>query len=170
MVVERVRVPGGVLLAAAVLGLLAFVGLLVAACSAFVLLSSHNALIPRIPSVRITVGGLDVLLLALVILASCTIVGLLRLRLWSRYSMTLFGLLDFVTFGLLAILILIGRVRSGMAAMPIPNHPDITLGGIMLGLAAFYALLALIGVWWMVYFNVSSVRLVFEEADPSLTP
>lgn len=163
MVDERVGTPAGMVVAAVVLGLMAFVGLVVAACSAFALFLSHHPVIPRITSVRLTVAGLDTLLLALVILSAFTIVGLFRRKSWARYSMTLLGLLDFVTFGLAAACILIGRVKWGMAAMPIPNHPNLTVGDIMLGFAAFYAGLALVGVWWMIYFNVRSVRLVFAE-------
>jgi uncharacterized membrane protein len=163
MVDEQVGTPAGIVVAAVVLGLMAFVGLVVAACSAFALFLSHNPIIPRITSVRLTVAGLDVLLLALVILSVCTIVGLFHRKSWARHSMTLLGLLDFVTFGLAAAGILIGRAMSGMATLPIPNHPNLTLGDIMLGVAAFYVVLALVGVWWMIYFNVGSVRLVFAE-------
>jgi hypothetical protein len=170
MVDERVRIPAGVIIAAVVLGLMAFVGLLFAACSAFALFVTHSRLIPRIPQVRLAAGGLDVLLLALVVLAACTIVGLFRLKLWARYAIVLLGLLDFVTFGLMAALVLIGRVKSGMAALPIPNNPHLTLGDILLGLAAFLAVLALIGVWWMIYFNIQPVRRVFAESEARLTP
>ena len=162
---EHVGVPAGVAVAAVVLGLMAFVGLLIAACSAFALFVANTALIPRIPSVRVVAGGLDALILGLVILAACTIVGLFRLKLWARYSITLLGLLDFVVFAMMAVGVLIGRVKSGMASMPIPHNPNVTLGEILLWLAAFYAVLALIGVWWMIYFNVPRVQEVFAAAE-----
>lgn len=167
---ERVSVPAGVAIAAVVLGLMAFVGLLIAACSAFALFVAKSALIPRIPSVRIVAGGLDALVLGLVILAACTIVGLFRLKIWARYSITLLGLLDFVVFAIMAAGVLIGRVKSGMAAMRIPNNPNLTLGEILLWLAAFYVALALIGAWWMIYFNVPRVCEAFAANDARLTP
>ena len=40
----------------------------------------------------------------------------------------------------------------------------------MLVIAAVYAVLALIGVWWMIYFNAKPVRLAFAEAEARLTP
>jgi hypothetical protein len=167
---EQVHVPAGVAVAAVVLGLMAFVGLLLASFSAFVQFVMHNPLIPRILVVRLAAAGMDALILALVILAACTIVGLFRLRLWARYSIVLLGLLDFLVFGLMALGLAIARARWSMAALPLPNNPHITLGDILLALAAFYAVLALIGVWWMVYFNLKPVRLAFANAEARLTP
>jgi len=167
---ERVRVPAGVAVAAVVLGLMAFAGLLLTAGSSIVLFVTHNPLIPRIPVVRLTVAGLDALTLALIILAACTVIGLFRMKIWARYSIALLGLLDFLVFGLMTLGVLIGRVKSGMASMPIPTNPHVTLGDILLGLAAFYAVLALIGVWWMIYFNARPVRQAFADAEARLTP
>jgi hypothetical protein len=105
-----------------------------------------------------------------VILAVCTIVGLFRTKPWARYSMILFGALDFLFFAVMAAGVLIGRVKSGMAGLPIPGHPTVTLGEILLGLAAFYAVLALIGVWWVAYFGSKQMGVVFAVADARLTP
>jgi hypothetical protein len=46
----------------------------------------------------------------------------------------------------------------------------LTLGDIMLVLAAFYAVMALVGLWWVIYFNLKHVRLVFSGAQARLTP
>jgi len=170
MVDERVRVPAGVASAAVVLGLMAFVGLLTATGLAVAIFVIKSPLIPRIPAVRMGAAGVDALILALVILSAFTIAGLFRMKIWARYSITLLGLLDFLVFGLMTVGVLIGRVKSGMASMPIPNNPNLTLGEFMLGLAAFYAMLALVGVWWMIYFTAKPVRLAFAEAEARLTP
>lgn len=169
MAKDQTGVPAGVAIAAVVLGLMAFVALLIAAFSAFALFVAHSAIIPRIASVRIVAGGLDALILALVILAACTIVGLFRRRIWARYSITLLGLLDLIVFALMTAGVLIGRAKSGMASMPIPNNPNITLGDILLWLAGFYAALALVGVWWIVYFNTGRVRALFAKREESPT-
>jgi hypothetical protein len=170
MVNERIDVPAGVAIAAVVLGLMAFVGLLFAAGSVMLLFVTHYPLIPRIPVVRLAAAGMDALVLALVALSACTIVGLFRLKIWARYSIVLLGVLDFLVFALMALGVAVARTKSGMAAVPLPNNPHVTLGDIMLGLAAFYAVLSLIGVWWLIYFNVKSVRLTFAEAEARLTP
>lgn len=167
---EERRVPAGVVAAAVILGLMAFVGLLVAAFSAFALFVARTALIPRITSVRMAAGALDALLLALVILAVCTIVGLFRLKLWARYSMILLGLLDFVVFAIMTAGVLVARVKSGMEALTLPNNPSVTLGQILVWLAAFYAVLALVGVWWMVYFSRNRISGVFQDTTARLTP
>lgn len=167
---EQRRVPAGVVVAAVILGLMAFVGLLIVAFSTFALFVARTALIPRITSVRMAAGALDALLLALVILAAFTIVGLFRLKLWARYSMILLGLLDFVVFAIMTAGVLIARVKSGMATMTLPNNPSVTLGEILLWLAVFYAALAVIGVWWMLYFSRERMRTVFTETTARLTP
>lgn len=166
---EERRVPAGVAVAAVVLGLMAFVGLIIAAFSAFALFVARTALIPRITSVRMAAGALDALLLALVILAVFTIVGLFRLKAWARYSMILLGLLDFVVFAIMTVGVLVARVKSGMGALTLPNNPSVTLGEILIWLAVFYAVLALIGVWWMLYFSRGRMRDVFQETAARLT-
>lgn len=167
---EERGVPAGVVVAAVVLGLMTFVGLLIAAFSAFALFVARTALIPRITSVRMAAGALDALLLALVILAIFTIVGLFRLKVWARYSMILLGLLDFVVFAIMTAGVLVARVKSGMGAMTLPNNPSVTLGEILIWLAVFYAVLALIGVWWMLYFSRERMRGVFQDEAARLTP
>lgn len=166
---EEERVPAGVVVAAVVLGLMAFVGLLIAAFSAFALFVARTALIPRITSVRMAAGALDALLIALVILAAFTIVGLFRRKPWARYSMILLGLLDFVVFAIMTVGVLVARVKSGMDTMTLPNNPSVTLGEILLWLAAFYAVLALIGVWWMIYFGRTRMLGIFSGPAARLT-
>jgi len=158
---EQARIPAGVTVAAVVLGLMTFVGLLLSCTTAIAMFVVRSRLISSDPTVRMAAAGVDALVLALVILAICTIVGLFRLKTWARYSILLLGVLDFLAFGFSAIGTLIARVKLGMAAMPLPNNPHMTLGDVMLGVAVFYGILALIGVWWMVYFNLRAVRLAF---------
>jgi hypothetical protein len=167
---EHVDVPAGVVIAAVVLGLMAFLALLFTGFSAIVLFVTHNRVIPNIPTVRMVAAGLDAVMLALVILCFCTVYGLFRMKIWARYSVVLLGLLDFLAFGLMTAGILIGRARSGLAAAPLPNNPNITIGDVMIWLAAFYAVLALIGVWWMVYFNTKHVRQAFAVSEARLIP
>ena len=164
MVRDRAGAPSGVIIAAVVLGVMAFIALLIAACTAYVMFATNSALIPRIPSVRMVAGGLDALIVALVLLSAATIIGLFRLKIWARYSISVLGLLDLLVFGIMAAGVLVARAKSGMAAVTVPNNPGITLGEIMVGLACLYGMLALIGVWWMIYFNTERIRLIFAES------
>ena len=166
---DRLHLPAGAVIAAVILGLMAFLGLLFTSASFIAQFVIKSALIPRIPIVRLVAVGLDALVLALVVLAIATIIGLFRLRIWARYSMVLLGLLDFIVFGIMCAGVLVLRVRSGMAAMPIPNNPHVTLGEILVVVAAVYGVLALIGLWWILYFNAKSVRQVFADAEARLT-
>ncbi|HTV06415.1 MAG TPA: hypothetical protein VME86_13685 [Acidobacteriaceae bacterium] len=166
---DRLHLPTGAVIAAVILGLMAFVGLLLAAFSLIAQFFIRSPLIPHIPIVRIVAAGFDAVVLALVVLAVLTIVGLFRLRIWARYSMVLLGLLDFLVFGLMTAGVLIARVKSGMASMPMPNNPHLTLGDVLLALAAIYGVLAFIGLWWMIYFNAKSVRQVFADSEARLT-
>lgn len=167
---DRLHLPVGAVIAAVILGLMAFVGLLLTSVSLIAQFVINSPLIPRIAVVRIVAAGLDALILALVVLAIATIIGLFRLRIWARYSMVLLGLLDFIVFGLISGAVLVGRFKSGMASMPMPNNPHLTFGEIMLVVAAVYGVLALIGLWWMLYFNAKSVRQIFADAEARLTP
>jgi len=167
---EQLHVPAGVAIAAVVLGLMAFLGLLAAAATAIALFVIKSPLIPHIPTVRMAAAGMDALTLALVILAVCTLIGLFRLKTWARYSIALLGLLDFLVFGIMTAGVLIARAKSGMSTLALPNNPSITLGDVLLGVAVFYAILALIGVWWMIYFNLGSVRTAFASREARLTP
>lgn len=164
MVRDRAGAPSGVIIAAVVLGVMAFIALLIAACTAYVMFATNSALIPRIPSVRMVAGGLDALIVALVLLSAATIIGLFRLKIWARYSISVLGLLDLLVFGIMAAGVLVARAKSGMAALTVPSNPGITLGEIMMGLACLYGMLALIGVWWMIYFNTERIRLIFAES------
>lgn len=166
----RVGAPAGVAIAAVVLGLMSFVGLLIACASIIAQFVMNTPLIPHIPVVRMVSAGIDALLIALVILAVCTIVGLFRLKAWARYSILFLGVLDFLVFALMAIGILIARVKWWMASLSLPNNPHLKVGDILLWLAIFYGILTLIGVWWLIYFNVKSVRESFANAQSRLTP
>ncbi|HTW44293.1 MAG TPA: hypothetical protein VMD58_02010 [Acidobacteriaceae bacterium] len=167
---DRLHLPAGAVVAAVVLALMAFAGLLLTAAALIAQFVIQSPLIPRIPTVRVAAAGMDALVLALVILAVLTIIGLFRLRIWARYSIVLLGLLDFLVFAIMAIGVLVLRVRSGMASMPIPSNPHVTVGNILFALAALYGLLALVGLWWIIYFNSKSVRQIFADAEARLTP
>ena len=95
-----------------------------------------------------------------------TVVGLFRFRLWARYSMIVLGVLDFLFFASLSAGLVWLRSNPFVVAMearPNPGMP-VSPGALMIGLSAFYAVLALIGVWWVVYFNLARVRLAFAGA------
>jgi hypothetical protein len=84
-----------------------------------------------------------------------TAVGLFRLRVWSRWSILVFSALLAFMGGSSALMISI---------IPMPPTPQVSqqiMTGIKIGMAAFYGVLALIGAFWLYYFNSARVRTQF---------
>jgi len=76
--------------------------------------------------------------------------------------------LDLLVFGLMTAGVLVARFKSGFAALTVPNNPGLTFGEVLVGLAIFFAALALIGVWWIIYFNTDHTRMVFRHAQTGI--
>jgi hypothetical protein len=164
--------PAGIGLAAAVLSLLICCGAVCLAGSIAALFLTRNPLVPRIATVRVILAGFDLLLLLFLLWCAWTVLGLFRLRSWARYSIIAIGALDFIVFALLGGTMFVARrspVVIGMDAHPSPAMP-FPLGSMILALAIIYAGIAIIGVWWVVYFNLRPVRLAFAQAQPSGSP
>ena len=161
--------PGGIYVAAIALALMGAFGLLSIAFSVVTLFLTSHAIAPAIPTVRILLAVVHLVLLAVVFWCFWSVAGLFRFRPWARYSIIVLGILDFLFFAALsaALVWLHGNpFVTAMDARPNPSMP-FSPGTLMLGLSAFYAVLALIGVWWVVYFNLSRVRLAFASSRPN---
>ena len=94
-----------------------------------------------------------------------TVVGIIRLRNWARYSILVIGgLLAFAGITSAAGLALLPSIMdqvnrtqpSQQAALP----PHL-MQGMLIGLGLFYTVVAGIGVWWLVYFNLRTVKSYF---------
>lgn len=76
------------------------------------------------------------------------------------------GGLDFFFFAVQGVGLLALRYRYGFdLAISNGSASHTAMGGIpalLLGVAASDGVLALVGVWWLVYFNTESVRLAFS--------
>ena len=84
-----------------------------------------------------------------------TAVGLFRLRGWSRWSILIFSALLAFMGGASALMISI---------LPMPPTPQVsqeTMTGIKSGIAVFYGALALMGGFWLFYFNTARVKIQF---------
>jgi hypothetical protein len=163
---DPIEKPGGIYVAAVVLALMGAFGLLSIAFSVVTLFLASHPIAPTIASVRILLAVLHLLLLAAVFWAFWTVVGLFRYRPWARYSIIVLGILDFLFFALLSGALAWLHGNAFVAAMDAHPNPGMPFhpGSVMIALSAFYGLLALIGLWWVVYFNSSRVRVAF--ADP----
>jgi len=164
--------PGGIYVAAIVLALLGVFGLLSIAFSIVTLFLASHAIAPNISSVRVLLAVAHLLLLAVVFWCFWTVVGLFRFRRRARYSIIVLGILDFLFFAALSAGLAWLHGNPFVAAMDARPNPGMPFspGALMIGLSAFYAVLAIVGVWWVVYFNLGHVRLAFAEHAPGLTP
>jgi ABC-type antimicrobial peptide transport system permease subunit len=94
--------------------------------------------------------------------------NLLRLREWSRISMLVFSglLLVMAVPGLLMMLVMplptppVSAVPPGEAIPPLEH----LMTAVRIGMAIFYALLALLGGWWLYFFNTRPIREIFHGA------
>jgi|HubBroStandDraft_1064217.scaffolds.fasta_scaffold266845_2 hypothetical protein len=164
--------PAGVNLAAAILSLLVLFGVLVLAGAVVALFLTRNPLIPRVASVRIILASFDLLVLIFLCWCACTVAGLFRLRSWARYSMIVIGALDFIVFSFFCAAMLLARrnpIVIGMDAHPSPAVP-FPVGAVITAFAVLYGIIALVGLWWMVYFNLSPVRTAFAAANRTSLP
>jgi hypothetical protein len=94
-----------------------------------------------VPSLAIAVWGIS------------TALGLLRLRRWSRWSVLIFS----------ALLILYGVTTALlMTVIPFPANADPAMVTLLkAAIGGFFAAVALIGAFWLIYFNRSGVRAQF---------
>jgi hypothetical protein len=163
--------PGGIGMAAAVLSLLICFGA-VCLIGAIGVLFLHNPLVPRIAVVRIILASFDLIVLLFLVWSAATVVGLFRLRSWARPSIIAIGVIDFIVFAVFCGIMIRARftpIVIGLDAHPNPAMP-FPVGAMLLALAAIYGAVALIGLWWAVYFNLSPVRLAFNAAKIGLPP
>ena len=93
-----------------------------------------------------------------------TAVAIFRRRGWARISIMVFAVL--LTFmgvgGALAILVVQLPAQQ--------NVTQSTMDAIRWGMAGFYGLLAAIGVWWLVLFNLRSTKEYFAQEATSAPP
>jgi hypothetical protein len=84
-----------------------------------------------------------------------TAVGLFRLRGWARWSTIVVGAL-LVVFGAP------GALMMAIVQFPAASGaPAGLMTGIKIGVVCFYAILALLGAWWLYYFHTTGVRAQF---------
>lgn len=159
------RRPAGLVIAASVLALVGCLILLfgaIALASAFFLRNSpQTAQLSQYPAIRAMefINGVVILLMGG--LCIWTAVDLLRVKRWARISilvlggmMTFFSLIDAAIFSLIAFHPLTLPQESAQVS------PELVKGLFMV-LAGFCFVFVLIGVWWLVYFNLKRVRAVF---------
>jgi len=97
---------------------------------------------------------------AFAVWGTLTGIAIWRRRGWARISITLFAVLLTImgTGGCLAAIFMRLPEQEGL-------DPRI-MSGVRFGMAAFYALLAGTGIWWLVLFNTPNTKTYFAGTDP----
>jgi hypothetical protein len=160
--------PIGLILSAIALSLAALFLLLMTAVMAFAgVFAGRQPSIAASPHLEIYFAlAFSLFYAALAVWAILTVIGILRLRPWARYSiliigggLAVFAILSF--FGTLVSRSMLPTLQSQQPAAD-PHLMSI----IFLFMAAINLLIAAVGIWWLVYFNQRSVRELF--ANPNL--
>ncbi len=152
------RKPAGVIVAAVILAIIALLGLFGSIVAIAATMLVHNPIVRNAPEVR--AAGAAAMALLLIFFAWCawTTIGLLRMRPWARISTVIVGGIIFVFCAIGGVGLLLAR---GFApAIPL-GATGIQAQTLILEVAGFYFLASLIGLWWLVYFNLASVRAAF---------
>jgi hypothetical protein len=161
-----VRRPAGVVVAAVFLAIIALFGIFASLFILGVVLLVHTPVIPNLPGVRVALGAVGAFILLYFVFCAWTVVGLIRLRRWARYSILLIGGWQFFLGALLCAGTIL--VRSFAPPLP-PTANPINLHDILIATAGLYALLSLLGAFWLVYFNLGGVRSAFRPAGEKRT-
>lgn len=158
--------PMGIVVAGIVLCLFGCVGLLVAS---YVLLTVFFVHTPQTVhhSVRVFQVTMMTFLFLISTFALFVVVGLFRMRRWARIGILILGALLAVYYGVLAIVVGVGAIVHPSHTAP-GSSGSITL--FLFALTCLLLLLALIGVWWLVYFNLRRIRQMFEKGGVAAEP
>jgi hypothetical protein len=157
--------PIGLILSAIVLSLAALFLLLMTALMAFAgIFAKHQ------PSIAAATHFVTYFMLAfsgfyaaLAVWAILTVIGILRLRSWARYSILIIGggLAVFNVFGIIGALI--GRTMLPTLQAQQPTADPHIMSAVFLVMAAINLLFAAVGIWWLIYFNLRSTREIFSN-------
>jgi len=85
-------------------------------------------------------------------------VGLIRLKAWARASvLVLGGLMDVAAIGAIPVILVMSRLPDTGKEVPGARAAGLVVTGV------FLAVMAGVGTWWLVLFNLKSVRAQFDE-------
>jgi hypothetical protein len=164
------RRPVGVTAAAIVLGLLASVAFLVACFTLRVVLLRPHIFQSAIYSAWVCElqVGMMVVFFLLSSVAACVVIGLFRMKRWARLGILILGGYLAVFYGAVAI----GLVFASnfyWTHSPLGSHAAMI--HFVIVRVCQLLLMASIGLWWLVYFNLPRIRKLFvaRGLEPGLS-
>jgi uncharacterized membrane protein YvlD (DUF360 family) len=163
--------PAGVTISA----VLVFIGAgLTLLCAGFMLLGFAVMPADNMPAFTRDAGFImSIFMLGFAAWGIATGINLLHLREWARISMIVFS-------GLLLVMAVPGLLMMLVMPLPTPPVPAVPNGeaipplehlmtAVRIGMAVFYALLALLGGWWIYFFNTRPIKEHFRGAGLGTT-
>ena len=138
----------------------------------FVALVVHTPETAQYPAIAAVQVGMGAIMLLICCFCAFTVVGVFRMKRWGRVCIVIIGGILALFWAPVAILFVVFAFSS---LIPIPNTSSVSpeaMRYVFLGLGGFSLLIALIGVWWLVYFNLRRIRALFATnggpAQPEL--
>lgn len=157
------RRPVGVILAAIILGVIALFGIFGETAALGLAFFYHSPLIPNLPFIRPLMVVSNGLVLLFFLFCAWTVVGLFRMRGWARISIAVIGgVIAFFSLMMGAVMLWAGRFTQYLP----PGQSSGMVQTVLSMMAGFYFLIALVGIWWLVYFNRRRVRDAFAAFRP----
>lgn len=161
------RRPLGVTLSSIVLGLCAAFALLLTASTVFLVVYFRRLPVFQgrpgpPPGVFIDVFlFLGAIFLIVAVWAAATLYGLLKLRSWARYSIVVIGGLLTSVGGVLIVGCVFLALAPPTVEAPLGTLPRSMMQAIFAIESLFYAAVAALGIWWLVYFNLRNTKVFF---------
>lgn len=157
--------PVGLVLAAIVLALFSCMGVLSGVSVLLTAVFIHPPEVEQYRLIEVVQIAFGIFLLLLCGLCGWMVVGLFRVKKWARIGMIVLGAVVAVFSFLSAVLYFV----LAFASIPIPEGSPTIAPAMMklvfFGLAGFSLVFTLIGMWWLVYFNLRHVRALFAGND-----
>jgi hypothetical protein len=157
--------PIGLILSAIVLSLAALFLLLLSAVSVFTsLFASRQPSTAAMPHfVTYLFVALSIFYAAQAVWAILTVIGILRLRSWARYSILIIGG-GLVVIGVFLLLgTLLSRTMLPALQTQQPAIDPHIMSIVLMVMGALYLLITAVGIWWLTYFNLRSIRELFSN-------
>lgn len=162
----------GLVLAAVVLALMTAFWLLCGFVTIFGAVFIRPPQAAQYPAIWGVQAGVGIVVLLLSGLCAWVVVGLFRLKNWARVGVVVVGaVVAFYSLATGAIFCVMAFVNLD-AFMP-PGAPKVSpalMRGVFIAMGAVSFLFALVGVWWLVYFNLRRVRALFAASGANPVP
>lgn len=164
------RRPAGLILSVIVLAVITCLNLLTACSFIFTAIVIHTPQTANYPAIAGVQIGMGAILLLICTFSGFTVVGLFRMKRWARWGILIFaGLL--ASFSTIFAIVFLAMAFITLPANPNTSSvPPVTMKIVGLATGGFFLCAALIGIWWLIYFNLRRIRTLFAGNGTVVQP